>query len=158
MLAYANVIVEREWPAMRRGALDFELAFIGMDAIDATAAFTPANVAEANAQASTMQQLTIIHDARQRRIGVNRDGITWFEWLILIIGGVCIVCFCWLFGLRSERVHLLMTSTSSPSSCPLWCCCSNCNTRSSATSVSTRAPGNTLLLTFIKCKPDHSPT
>lgn len=111
MVAYANVIIEREWPAMRRGAVDSELAFIGMDAIDATATFTPVNPAEANAQASTMQQLTIIHDARQRRIGVNRDGITWFEWLILIIGGLCIVCFCWLFGLRSERIHLLMTST-----------------------------------------------
>jgi hypothetical protein len=111
MLNYANVIIAREWPAMRRGALDPELAFIGMDAIDATAAFTPVNQAEANAQAATMQQLTIIHDARQRRIGVNRDGITWFEWLILIAGGVCIVCFCWLFGLRSERIHLLMTST-----------------------------------------------
>jgi hypothetical protein len=71
----------------------------------------PANQAEANAQAATMQQLTIIHAARQRRIGVNHDGITCFEWLILIAGGACIVCFCWLFGLRSERIHLLMTST-----------------------------------------------
>ena len=30
---------------------------------------------------------------------------------MLAIGGVCIVCFCWLFGLRNPRTHLLMTST-----------------------------------------------
>src|SRR5438309_539783 len=53
--------------------------------------------------------LTVV--ARQQRIGVNRGGVAWFEWLVLSIGGACIVCFCWLFGLRNERIHLLMTST-----------------------------------------------
>ena len=82
-----------------------------MDAIDATGSFVPANVAQSNAQQSTMQQLTILHDARERRIGVNQDGVSWFEWLVLFIGGTCIVCFCWLFGLKNERVQLVMTST-----------------------------------------------
>lgn len=111
MLAYANATIDLEWPAMRHGDFDPNLAVIGMDAIDATASFLPANPAQASAQTSTMQQLTIIHDARQRRIGVNRDGIAWFEWLVLLIGGACIICFCWIFGLRNERVHLMMTST-----------------------------------------------
>ena len=111
MTAYANAIILREWPAMRRGDFDPSIALIGMDAIDTTGTFAPANPAEANAQLSTMQQLTIIHDARQRRIGVNRHGISWFEWLVLLIGGLCIICFCWLFGLRSQRIQMLMTST-----------------------------------------------
>jgi hypothetical protein len=110
-LAYAETVVRSEWPAMRRGAVDPNLAIITMDAIDVTFSFKPNNVAEANAQVETMQQLTIAHDARQQRIGVNRGGVAWFEWLVLLIGGVCIVCFCWLFGLRNERIHLLMTST-----------------------------------------------
>ncbi len=33
-----------------------------------------------------------------------------FEWLVLAIGGACIVGFCWLFGLENENVHLMMTS------------------------------------------------
>lgn len=110
-LAYAETVVKNEWPAMRRGAVDPNLAVITMDAIDVTFSFKPNNVAEANAQVQTMQQLTIAHDARQQRIGVNRAGVAWFEWLVLFIGGACIVCFCWLFGLRNERIHLLMTST-----------------------------------------------
>jgi hypothetical protein len=110
-LAYAETVVKREWPAMRRGGVDPDLAIITMDAIDVTSSFKPANVAEANAQVETMQQLTIAHDARQQRIGVNRGGIAWLEWLVLGLGGTCILCFCWLFGLKNERVHLLMTST-----------------------------------------------
>jgi len=110
-LAYAQRVVQSEWPAMRHGDVDPRLAIITMDAIDVTSSFKPNNVAEANAQVETMQQLTIAHDARQQRIGVNRGGIAWFEWLVLLIGGTCILCFCWLFGLRNERVHLMMTST-----------------------------------------------
>ena len=110
-LAYAETVVRREWPAMRRGGIDPNLAIINMDAIDAVFSFKPNDVAEGNAQAETMRQLTIVHDARQQRIGVNRRGIGWFEWLVLGVGGTCILCFCWLFGLNNERVHLLMTST-----------------------------------------------
>ena len=111
MVSYANVVTKREWPAMRHGKFDPDLAFIGMDAIDVASSFVPRTFAEANAQAETTKQLTIIHDARQQRIGVNRDGINWFEWLVLLIGGSCILTFCWLFGLKNARIHLAMTST-----------------------------------------------
>jgi hypothetical protein len=110
MLNYANVVTQREWPAMRRGTFDPDLAFIGMHAIDVASSFTPNTLAEANAQAETMKQLAIVHDGRQQRIGVNRDGINWFEWVVLLIGGLCIICFCWFFGLKNERMHLVMTS------------------------------------------------
>lgn len=109
-LAYAETVIRSEWPAMRRGTVDPSLATLTMDAINVTSSFTPSNVGEANAQQETMRQLTVTHDARQQRIGVNRGGSTWFEWLVLLVGGACIVCFCWLFGVRNQRVHLLMTS------------------------------------------------
>ena len=111
MIAYAKAIIAREWRLMRRGSFDPGIAMIGMDAIDAVGSFTPANVGQSNSQVSTMQQLTILHDARQRRIGINQNGISWFEWLVLLIGGICVICFCWLFGLEHERVQLVMTST-----------------------------------------------
>jgi hypothetical protein len=111
MIVYAKAVVDREWPLMKHGRFDTGTAMTGMDAIDATGSFTPANVGESNAQQSTMQQLTILHDARQRRIGINQDGISWFEWLVLSIGGISIICFCWLFGLKNQRVQLVMTST-----------------------------------------------
>ncbi len=111
MMAYADTMIAREWPAMKEGRFDQQTSMIGMDAINTVGSFMPANNGETNAQAAAMQQLTIIHDARQQRMAVNASGISWFEWLVLAVGGMSIVCFCWLFGLRNPRTHLLMTST-----------------------------------------------
>jgi hypothetical protein len=110
-IAYADTMIAREWPMMKMGMFDENAPIITMDAINAVGAFVPANNGETNAQSAVMQQLTAIHDARQQRIAINGAGISWFEWLVLAIGGTCIVCFCWLFKLRSPRTHLLMTST-----------------------------------------------
>jgi len=112
MLQYVNVMIESEWPLMKHGGADPTVPFIGMDAIDATGTFVPANSGEANAQQATLEQLSIMHDARQRRVLINNTGgVSWFEWLVLLLGAICIICFCWLFGLEKPRTHLLMTST-----------------------------------------------
>ena len=111
MLEYANIAVNSEWPKMRRGQFDPAAARVGMDAIDAAGGFRPSNSRESNAQAATLQQLGLVHDGRQRRIGINYSGVSGFEWLVLLIGAGSIISFCWLFGLRSQRMQLLMTST-----------------------------------------------
>lgn len=111
MIRYAHIMTDREWPLMRQGRSDEIAAAISMDAIDATATFVPANMSQSNAQSATLGQLTTMHDARQQRIAINAVGVSWFEWLILLIGATCIVCFCWLFGLRNARTQLLMTAT-----------------------------------------------
>ncbi|MFZ1010719.1 MAG: hypothetical protein WAN65_28020 [Candidatus Sulfotelmatobacter sp.] len=110
MLEYAQVIATREMAGMKHDEINTKAGAITMDAMDAVGTLVPANTGESNAQIATMQQLTVIHDARQQRIGFNRRGISRFEWLVLAIGATCIVCFCWLFGVRNSGVHLLMTS------------------------------------------------
>jgi hypothetical protein len=110
MLDYAQLMVESEWPLMKTGRFNPNAGTIQMDAIDLTGSLVPGNAAESNAQQATLQQLTVLHDARQRRISINGSGVSWFEWLVLLIGAVCIVCFCWLFGLRNLRTHLVMTA------------------------------------------------
>lgn len=111
MLSYAKIMIDREWPMMRLGGFDASAAAVAMDAIDATGSLVPGNMGESNAQAATMLQLGVMHDARQRRIAVNGSGVSWFEWLVLLIGATCVICFCWLFGLRNARTQFLMTST-----------------------------------------------
>lgn len=109
MLNYAKIMAEREWSLMKHGGSDSDAAMISMDAIDATGTFTPADLGQSNAQMTTLHQLSAMHDARQQRIETNAAGVSGFEWLVLSIGAVCIICFCWLFGLKA-RMQLLMTS------------------------------------------------
>jgi len=111
MIRYAQTMIDGEWPSMKQGGFDASVAMLDMDAIEAVGAFVPANLGESNAQVATSQQLGAIHDARQQRIAINSGGVPWFEWLVLLIGATCIICFCWLFELRSSRMQLLMTST-----------------------------------------------
>jgi hypothetical protein len=111
MLKYATEMVDNEWSAMKRGEFDSAAVFISMDAIDIVGTFEPASSGQSNAQVATMQQLTIVHDGRQERVGVNRSGVSWFQWLVLIVGAICITGFCWLFGSRNPITHLIMTST-----------------------------------------------
>lgn len=111
VIAYGNIMVGSEWPRMKEGAFDENAAMIIMDAIDAVGQFEPANAGQSNAQVATMQQLGLVHDARQQRIATNQSAVSLFEWLVLLIGAACIIAFCWLFGLPSARTQLLMTST-----------------------------------------------
>ncbi|HVU20791.1 MAG TPA: DUF4239 domain-containing protein [Rhizomicrobium sp.] len=111
MIAYAKTMIASEWPLMKEGRFDESAPMISMHAIDAVGSFTPADNGQSNAQSAVLQELTAIHDARQQRIAINGAGISWFEWLVLAVGAACIVCFCWLFGVRNLRTHILMTST-----------------------------------------------
>ena len=112
MIEYAHVMVDHEWALMRAGSLGSErAAMLSMDAIDAVGAFTPKDGGQANAQSATIQQLNILHDARQTRIAGNAAGISWFEWLVLWCGALSIVGFCWLFGGVRPHIRMLMTST-----------------------------------------------
>jgi uncharacterized membrane protein YfcA len=110
VLAYANAMLAHDWPDMRVGRVHPIADIIVMDAIGAAGNFVPKNPRESNAQAATLQQLGTLHDYRQRRIFSSLSGVSWFEWLILLIGAVCVICFCWLFGSSNPRAHLLMTS------------------------------------------------
>lgn len=107
---YAQIIIADEWPAMRHGSFTPSADLVVMDAIGAAGSFTPTNDRESNAQSATLQQLMLLHDDRQRRLAMNQQGVSWFEWLVLFIGALCVICFCWLFGLKNKRTHALMTS------------------------------------------------
>lgn len=106
---YAQIMIDKEWPLMRSGGFDKQADAVLMDAITATGTLVPANSSESNAQLLALTQLSAIHDARQRRLSSNASGVSGFEWLVLFIGAICVVCFCWLFGLANPTTHLIMT-------------------------------------------------
>jgi len=111
MVRYSNRIVSNEWPLMRHGGFDKECDVLIMDAISAAGTFRPKDLLASNAQNATLQQLGVLHDVRQRRLSENGGAIVPFEWFVLILGAICVTCFCWLFGVANKNVHLLMTAS-----------------------------------------------
>jgi hypothetical protein len=110
MQEYGHIMIDDEWPAMRSGGVSTQADIVVMDALAAVGSLNPANPREASGQLTTQQQLTELHDDRLRRIANNDAAVSWFEWVVLFIGGFSVLCFCWLFGLRNRAIHLLMTS------------------------------------------------
>ncbi len=111
MTHYAEMMVSREWAAMKSGGSEPGAAMISMDAMNAVGGFVPRGWGDGNAQSATMQQLSIMHDARQRRISSNEGGLAGFEWLVLVIGAASIIAFCWLFGGNKPVIQMIMTAT-----------------------------------------------
>jgi Protein of unknown function (DUF4239) len=110
VLAYSQLMIAREWPLMQAGGFEPKADAIVMDAIATAGGFKPADLGASNAQSATLQQLGVLHDVRQRRLAEGTTEIGPFLWFVLIFGAVCITCFCWLFGARNRRMHLMMTS------------------------------------------------
>ncbi len=111
ILNYADLMAGEEWTAMRTGGYERKADYIVMDAMSTVGLFKPNNLMQSNAQTATIQELSALHDLRQRRLAENDSGIAGFEWLVLALGGTCIICFCWIFGLVNRRVHVLMTAS-----------------------------------------------
>ncbi len=109
LLDYATTLVRDEWPAMRRGesSAHAEAALTRM--FEDVARFRPANAGESNVQAAVLQHLAELHDARHHRLDDNVSGVSPFEWVILFIGAIVVIGFCYLVGTADMRAQLIMT-------------------------------------------------
>ena len=58
-----------------------------------------------------LQQVGELADARGERLLDAEEGLPAILWVVLIIGGVEVVGFTYLFGLESTTVHVLMVAS-----------------------------------------------
>lgn len=110
LVAYASDMIATEWPLMHEGRFSIKGDALIMDMSGAAESYIGRNSAETTAQMLTTQNLVALHDARLRRLSSNNHGLKWIQWTVLGAGGVIVVAFCYLFGMRNEAAHLAMTS------------------------------------------------
>ena len=111
MVGYVDVMMKEEWQAMRQGSFSVRGDELLMDAATAIGTFVPRNAGQSNAQASIINQLNELHDARGRRLAVNAEGVSGFQWLVLWIGAVVVLAFCYVFSVSHLNAHMLMTGS-----------------------------------------------
>ncbi len=111
LVAYARLMVDDEWPAMRTGGDSPKAEQLLTRTFESVARYRPSSSGESNAQSAALQYLGVLHDSRHHRLDDNASGVSPFEWVILCIGAVAVVGLCYLVGLPELRTQLVMTGT-----------------------------------------------
>jgi Protein of unknown function (DUF4239) len=108
VVAFAQTLIEDEWPQMQRGSSS-RRAEAQLDDLFAYAAqLRPANPGEANTQLTVLQALSRLLDARRHRLLDNASGVSPFQWTVLFIGALAVFAYCYLMGIGNLRAHAIM--------------------------------------------------
>lgn len=113
-LKYADVAVQKEWPAMLHAK---PLPLENTDIINRLWAF--AGQVQANsgkdsiAAYQMMEELRLLTEYRRIRIMQSREELPAILWAVLIIGGVITVAAACFFGVPSFRFHVLQVAVLS---------------------------------------------
>lgn len=110
LLAYAQTMIDDEWPRMREGGASPRGDVLLMDATSDVGMLVPANAMESNAQAAIVHLLNDVHDDRSARHAANEAAVSPFQWTILLLGAMVVIGFCYLFRVAHPRAHYLMTA------------------------------------------------
>ena len=106
--SYAEVVVEEEWPLMEDGRAS-PRAWALLDDIR-----EPVQDGLVGAEAERMlyfqahERVKDLNDARRERLVIAREGLPAVMWVVLIVSGLIVVGFAYLFGLEDTTVHALM--------------------------------------------------
>jgi len=110
--AYAQEVVDEEWPQMEQGLEGVQSRPEGWDLIDDIRAtfqeVEPSTAAEQDFHAQGLTQIQRLYDARRMRMVQAEEGIPGILWAVLVFGAVVAVGFTYLFGLRNTWAHRLM--------------------------------------------------
>ena len=110
MHSYALVVAEEEWPLMREGR-ESQKAWDLMDEIRISVeTFHPTTDTQIVLYDHELQRVHDLGDARRARLLKAEEGLPAILWVVLLLGGVIVVSFTYLFNLRSTAAHMLMVA------------------------------------------------
>ena len=109
LIAYVNAVVTDEWPAMRDGRTSTVARKTSLYALSIVARYEPQTAQQQALQQSALGAATTFIDARRDRLFDNQQGIPIFFWVGNIILAAITIGFCFIFRVRRQSVHLVMT-------------------------------------------------
>jgi hypothetical protein len=109
--SYARVVVKEEWPLMERGKVSPKAWTILDEIRNEIQRMKPATPTQQVLYEQGLQQVSDLADARRERLLDAEEGVPSILWVVLIVGGVEVVGFTYLFVLQSTTVHVLMVTS-----------------------------------------------
>ncbi len=108
--SYAREVVYEEWQMMARGEESSRAWAILDEMRGSIATLDGASDSEKLLYDHELQRIHELADARHERLLQADAGLPAILWAVLLIGGVIVVGFTYLFGLRSTLVHTFMVA------------------------------------------------
>jgi Protein of unknown function (DUF4239) len=109
--SYARTVVDEEWSLMEQEKSS-PRAWALLDNIRVRLqTFDPSTPEEQVIYEQSLERMRDLADARRDRLLEAEQGLPAILWVVLIVGGVVVVGFTYLFGLESTAVHLLMVAS-----------------------------------------------
>ncbi len=116
---YAKEVVDEEWPLMEQGRTPLmehtratPSGWVLIDDIRATLqGYEPRTEAGQELYAEGLDQVQRLADARRMRLVASEESIPAVLWVVLVVGGVVVVGFAYLFGLENTWAHRLMVAS-----------------------------------------------
>ena len=106
--SYGEVVVEEEWPLMREGRSS-PRAWALLDEIRLTIEDLDLRTdTDRSLYLRALEQAHDLNDSRRDRLLDAKEGLPAILWVVLLLGGVIVVGFTYLFGLDNTLVHTLM--------------------------------------------------
>jgi protein-S-isoprenylcysteine O-methyltransferase Ste14 len=114
--SYAEEVVNVGWPLMEQGrtpsmerSQETSRAWVLIDDIRATLQKgEPRTAAGQERYAEGLDQVQRLADARRTRLVVAEEGLPTVLWVVLIVAGIVVVGFSYLFGMENTWAHSLM--------------------------------------------------
>lgn len=104
---YADVVIEREWPAMHTG----ELSVVTEDVIEqlwnAASQARVSNLSEQVSMNQILTEISVMSEHRRIRQHDSEYSLPPILWMVLIVGGIITILSACLFGIENVRLHFI---------------------------------------------------
>ena len=108
---YAHTVVDTEWPLMAKDESSGQAQLLLDRMRDDVLGFTPRTLQQQVVYEEAVTSVNDLSAARRDRLVAMRETIPEPVWIVLIIGGLITVGFCFLFGLENRIVHASMVAS-----------------------------------------------
>ena len=114
--SYAEEVVDEEWPLMEQGraplmerSRETSRGWVLIDDIRATLQeVEPRSASGQELYAEGLDQVQRLADARRTRLVAAEEGLPTVLWVVLVVAGIVVVGFAYLFGIENTGAHSLM--------------------------------------------------
>jgi hypothetical protein len=107
--AYTRFIVDKAWPAQRRGQILDGGTFIINDFLQRLLKFKPAMAGQEIIHAESLSAFNNVIELRRQRLDAVGQGVPAVLWAVVFIGGAISIIFSYCFRVEHLGLHALLT-------------------------------------------------